>query len=74
MKALLFGSLLCAACSFTHSPAMTAQTSLQSNWNASPGANTSGTKVPRPLVCCSYRNWALPLRDLPAPLRSQLDS
>jgi hypothetical protein len=32
---------------------MIAQSSLQSNWNASPGANTSGTKVPRPLVCCS---------------------
>ncbi len=26
---------------------------LQSNWNASPGWNTSGMKVPRPAVCCS---------------------
>ena len=30
-----------------------AQSSLQSNWNASPAANTSGTNVPRPLVCAS---------------------
>lgn|GEM_PF-5791943 len=26
------------------------QSSLQSNWNASPGANTNGTKIPRSVV------------------------
>ena len=34
-------------------PAIIAQSWLQSNWNASPGANTSGTKVPRPLAWAS---------------------
>src|SRR4051794_18236103 len=34
----------------TRSPPRTAQSSLQSNWNASPGAKTKGTNVPRPLV------------------------
>ena len=32
---------------------MTAQSSDQSNWNASPGKNASGTKTPRPQVFCS---------------------
>ena len=35
------------------SPPRTAKSSLQSNWKASPGAKWSGTKVPRPVVCCS---------------------
>jgi hypothetical protein len=34
-------------------PAIAARSSLQSNWKASPGWNTSGTKMPRPAVCCS---------------------
>lgn len=38
---------------------VTAQSSLQSNWNASPKANVSGTNVPRPAVransCCACR-------------------
>ena len=38
---------------------MTAQSSLQSNWKASPGAKVSGTKVPRPVVC-SASCWRLP--------------
>jgi hypothetical protein len=29
------------------------QSSLQSNWKASPGWKTSGTKTPWPLVCCT---------------------
>jgi hypothetical protein len=29
---------------------MTAQSSLQSNWKATPGENTSGTKVPPPAL------------------------
>jgi len=33
-------------------PPMTASSSLQSNWNASPGAKASGTKTPLPEVCC----------------------
>jgi hypothetical protein len=33
--------------------AMTAQSSDQSNWNASPAMNARGTKTPRPVVCCS---------------------
>ena len=33
------------------SPPSTAKSSLQSNWNASPGRNDRGTKVPRPVVC-----------------------
>src|ERR1700729_1915261 len=32
---------------------MTAQSSDQSNWNASPGKNASGTNTPRPHVFCS---------------------
>ena len=62
MKARLCDSLVCATCSLVCLPPRIAQSSLQSNWNASPGANTSGTKVPRPLVCC----FALPL-GLPGP-------
>ncbi len=33
---------------------MTAQSSLQSNWKASPGANVRGTKVPRPVVWAGF--------------------
>ena len=29
------------------------QSSDQSGWNASPGANANGTNAPRPQVCCS---------------------
>ena len=47
------GRLVCAACSLTRSPPSTAQSSLQSNWKASPGAKTRGTNVPRPLVWAS---------------------
>ena len=53
MKALLCDSFVCATCSLTRSPPRTAQSSLQSNWKASPGAKASGTKVPRPLVWAS---------------------
>jgi hypothetical protein len=38
--------------SLVRTPSMIAQSSLQSNWNASPGAKDSGTKVPLPLICC----------------------
>jgi len=50
MNARLCDSLLCATWSMVRSPATIAQSSLQSNWKASPGMNTSGTKVPRPMV------------------------
>lgn len=42
-----------ATWSFVFSPAIVAQSSLQSNWKASPGWKASGTKVPRPAVPCS---------------------
>ncbi len=61
MKALLCDSLVCATCCLTRSPPSTAQSSLQSNWKASPGAKASGTKVPRPLV------WAPLAFRLPGP-------
>src|SRR5690554_4014526 len=60
MNARLCDSLLCATCSLVRSPAMIAQSSLQSNWNASPGANASGTKVPQPLVWASRCRSAFP--------------
>lgn len=53
MKALLCDSFVCAACSLVCLPPIIAQSSLQSNWNASPGWKISGTKVPRPLVWAS---------------------
>jgi len=44
------------------SPPKTAKSSLQSNWNASPGRKVRGTKVPRPVVwlvrCRSARPFA----------------
>ena len=52
-KARLCDSLICAICSFVRSPPRTAKSSLQSNWNDSPGSKCNGTKVPRPVVCCS---------------------
>src|SRR3546814_557769 len=47
--------LKCATCSLVRTPSRIAQSSLQSNWKASPGANDNGTKVPRPLICCCRR-------------------
>jgi hypothetical protein len=38
-NAQLCANLKCATLSFIRSPPMTAQSSLQSNWNASPGVN-----------------------------------
>ncbi len=38
------------ACSLVLSLPMMAQSSDQSNWNASPGSKTRGTNVPRPVV------------------------
>lgn len=52
-KALLCDSLVCAAWSLTRLPPITAQSSLQSNWNASPGWKTSGTNTPRPVLRCA---------------------
>ena len=43
--------------SFCRSPPATVQSSLHSNWNASPGANTNGTNVPRPASCAASRWW-----------------
>jgi hypothetical protein len=50
-NARLCDSLVCATCSLTRSPPIVAQSSFHSNWNASPGWNTNGTNVPRPVVC-----------------------
>ena len=44
------------------SPAMTAQSSDQSNWKASPAMNARGTKTPRPAVFCSRCRAALQSR------------
>lgn len=48
--------------SLLRSPSSNAQSSLQSNWKASPGAKTRGTNVPRPLVWASRWRSAFQLR------------
>ena len=60
-KARLCDSLICAICSFVRSPPGTAKSSLQSNWKASPGSKCRGTKIPRPVVCCSRWRSAFPI-------------
>jgi hypothetical protein len=55
------------ACGSRRSPGSPAlpYSSLQSNWKASPAANTKGTKVPRPLVYCSRWRSAFQARTKP---------
>src|SRR5690606_34533221 len=53
MNARLCDSLVWATCNLVRSPPRMAQSSLQSNWKASPAPNTRGTKVPRVEPICS---------------------